>query len=202
MFDNIAVTITPPNAGTPRRRVAGLTLLTLMLAAAPCALFAADGRSQPLDMFLIIDGSEGLRDGKAGALDWLCGEILDGTLQEGDNLTVWIAGNKAGRIFSGTIATAGTKEDVKKLLLSVTLSGTRADFSGALREAQAMDAEIARRRLTCTVLVTGAASFPGGGETAGLLRYSRVEEHAHWRVITAALNIGPEIRKSASEFFN
>jgi hypothetical protein len=170
----------------------------------PPGLWSAGERSKPLDMFLIIDGSVALNNGKNEAFAWLCDNIIGDLLQDGDNLTVWLAGTKANRIFQGPLSGAGSKEEVKGLIRSIELSGTRVDYAGALREAINMDAREKRQRMTYTLLISGSAAghatFPGNSETASLLRYSRIEDHAAWRAITAALNIGPEIRKKAALF--
>ncbi|MDR3337535.1 MAG: hypothetical protein LBT16_10045 [Treponema sp.] len=193
-----------PRFAVPLLKGPGVLIFGLFFFIIPPALWSAGERPAPLDMFLIIDGSVALNNGKNEAFAWLCDTIIGDLLLDGDNLTIWLAGTRANRIFQGPLSGAGSKEGVKGIIRSIELSGTKADYAGALREAIKMDAREKRRRMTCTVLVSGSApgyaAFPGNSETARLLRYSRIEEHGAWRAITAALNIGPEIQKKAAEF--
>jgi hypothetical protein len=157
-------------------------------------------------MFLIIDGSAALAKGKDDAVTWLCNTVIDGMLQPGDTLTIWLAAGKARQLYSGTLQDARTKETVKALLRTITAADAAADYTGALREAARADAAVRRQRMTYTLLISGSGagydSFPGSSEAAALLRYSRVEEFPLWRAITASLNAGPEIRQAASSFMN
>ncbi|GHT74883.1 hypothetical protein FACS1894124_5430 [Spirochaetia bacterium] len=182
------------------------TLGALLLAPVLPAIHAADVRTKPLEMFLIIDGSAALAKGRDEALAWLCGTVIDGMLQEGDTLTVWLAAGKARQIYSGKLGDPQIKETIKALLRSITVSGADADYTGALREAARADAAVRRQWMTYTLLISGSAggynSFPGSAEADALLRYSRVEEFPLWRAITASLNAGPEIRQAASAFMN
>ncbi|GHU84047.1 hypothetical protein FACS189473_0200 [Spirochaetia bacterium] len=172
----------------------------------PPSIAAIDTRTKSLEMFLIIDGSQALAKGKDEALTWLCDTVIDGMLQEGDTLTVWLAAGKARQLYSGKLNGADTKETVKALLRAITTADAAADYTGALREAVKADAAVRRQRMTYTLLISGSAagydSFPGSTEAAALLRYSRVEEFPLWRAITASLNAGPEIRQAASLFMN
>jgi hypothetical protein len=157
-------------------------------------------------MFLIIDGSMALESGRDDAVTWLCDTVVDGMLQEGDNLTIWLAAAPVQQLYSGTFSGTDTGDSVKALLRSITIQETAADYAGALREAARADAAVRDRRMTYTLVICGAAggasSFPGNAEAASLLRYSRVQEFPGWRAVTASLGAGPEIRRAAANFMN
>jgi hypothetical protein len=173
-------------------------------------LFADTGRVLPADLFLIIDGSAALENSRDEAFEWLCARVVDGLLREGDRLTIWVAGDKAEELYSGT-AGSGTKEAVKALIRSITVQGRKSDFSGALREA-------AKRRpaafpgdpgssgdpLCYTLLISGMTagytSLTGERELFEFLRYSRFEEFPGWRAVTAASGIEAEVKSAAAAF--
>jgi hypothetical protein len=191
------------NAGKSRLKKA-LFFLTFGCLLSP--LFAANGRSLPLDIFLIIDGSAALEQGRGEALDWLCGHIVDGLLQEGDRLTIWVAGEKAEELYSGGVTGNETKEAVKALIRAIPAKGKNADFPGALREAakrEKADSKKDSERLAYTLLIGGmAAGYNSllGGEMPGFLRYSRFEDFSAWRAVTVAPGIEADVKGAAAAF--
>jgi hypothetical protein len=180
-------------------------LLLLALCGLLSPLFAAGGRSLPVDFFLIIDGSTALEHGRDEALDWLCGRVVDGLLQEGDSLTVWVARDKAEELYSGSVAGSETKETVKALIRAIIVKSKKADYLGALRAASKRKAAPSPgARLNYTVLICGMSagytSLTGEGEMFDLLRYSRFEDFSGWRAVTAAPGIEAEIKSAAAAF--
>jgi hypothetical protein len=180
-------------------------LLLLVLSGLLSPLFAADGRSLPVDLFLIIDGSPALEHGRNEALDWLCGRVVDGLLQEGDSLTIWVAGDKAEELYSGSVAGTETKETVKALIRAITVRGKKADYLGALRVASKRKASLSPGgRLNYTLLICGMSagytSLNEEGEIFDLLRYSRFEDFSGWRAVTAAPGIEAEVKSAAAAF--
>jgi hypothetical protein len=168
-------------------------------------LFAV-GRALPLDIFLIIDGSAALEKGRNDAFDWLCGRVVDGLLQEGDRLTIWVAGEKAEELFSGSVTGNETRETVKALIRAIPAKDKSADFSGALRRAanrQAGKTGEDSGRLTYTLLISGMTAgynSLSGGEILDYLRYSRFEEFPAWRVVTSAPEIEAAVKNAAAAF--
>lgn len=177
-----------------------------VLFAFPGSLFAADNRESPLDMYLIIDGSAALEGGKNGAVQWLCEYVVDGMLQVGDTVTIWIAGSQAKQVLAESIISLEQKETVKALIRSLSTTDAAADFEGALREAGRLDAAVRERRMTYTLIVCGISagysSFTGSGETAGLLRYSRVQNFPGWQAVTVSPGAGPAVKSAAASFMN
>jgi hypothetical protein len=168
-------------------------------------LFADTARAFPVDLFLVIDGSAALEQGRNDALDWLCGQVVDGLLRDGDSLTVWAAGEKAEEIYSGRVAGKETKDAAKALIRSIPAGGESADFAGALREAARRGGGSAgdSGRLACALLISGMAAgynSLSGGEMANLLRYSRFEEFPAWRAVTVAPGIGSAVKNAAAAF--
>jgi hypothetical protein len=166
----------------------------------PPGLIPSQGRNGPIDVNLIIDGS--LNMGNTGAQDWICGRLLDGTLQEGDFLRIWIAGEQAAVLYQGVLA-ADSREAVKGLIQKPLPGSASADFAGALRAAREAGAPGNRSPiLTYTLLI----SSPRGLSPARLdgimpdLRYSRVLEFPGWRVLVIALDIGRQVREAAGSF--
>jgi hypothetical protein len=181
---------------------AGLLILVIFIALSGFA-FGEDIRSVELDMFIIIDGSSALSSGKDDAIQWLCDYAVDGMLQAGDRLTIWLASEPARRLFSETL-TPDALETVKSLIRSINLEGESADYKGALQAAA--ENEASARGITYTLIVGGAqaghGSFPGGEEAAALLRYCRVQEFPGWRVAAAAMGIDSRVRRAAAAFMD
>jgi hypothetical protein len=69
-----------------------------------------------------------------------------------------------------------------------------------------MEAAAGNQRTPYTILLSGSTAgpnpFPGGNAAAGMLRYSRILDFSGWRVVTAALGIGPQVRDAAASFMN
>jgi hypothetical protein len=168
----------------------------------PCLLRAQDKRSLPLDLYLIVDGSSMLKDGKNEAIAWISSQVIDLILQEGDTLTLWSAGDKAQLIFSETVG--AQRNSVKDRLKNLDTSGKGADFTGALRDAVSRVNSAAKAgRLSVTMVVSGSAealapSLDGG--SGGLFRWSRVDEYAHWQVLVVAPGIGERVSRAAAAY--
>jgi hypothetical protein len=165
----------------------------------PRFLAAEDRRTVPIDVYLIVDGSSAITNVKNDMISWLNGHVVDRLLREGDRLTIWRAAVRAEVIFSETLAAAG-KETVKERIRSINLQGASADFAGALKDAAARNAAGPERRMSYTLLVSGAAGAALDRNTVNLLRYSRVEDFSGWRVLTAALGIDAQVRKAAGDY--
>jgi hypothetical protein len=180
----------------------------------PEFLFCSDQRTVPVDIYLIFDGSSAIENKKDAASQWVCDAIVDGLLQEGDTLTLWIAAEKAEKVFSGTIDDPGRKESIKNLIRSITGSGTYANYAGALREAASLQLTKGERAIPYTLLIAGSttvmflpdspenASGIRGSETLGYLRYSRMEEFSGWRVMTAVLEMDRQIQQAAAAYMS
>ncbi|MDR1412052.1 MAG: hypothetical protein LBI91_07590 [Spirochaetaceae bacterium] len=168
-------------------------------------LFADTSRPLPVDLFVVIDGSAALEQGRNEAIDWLCGRVVDGLLREGDSLTVWVAGEEAEELCSVSIAGKEAKDAAKALIRSIPAGAKNADFAGALREAARREGGSAgdSGRLACALLISGMASgynSLSGGEMPNLLRYSRFEEFPAWRAVTVAPGIGSAVKNTAADF--
>ncbi|MDR1108872.1 MAG: hypothetical protein LBL19_07550 [Spirochaetaceae bacterium] len=161
---------------------------------------AEDRRTVPVTLYLIIDGSEGLKTGKENAVTWV-NDYIDRVLQDGDTLTVWLAAEKAELLFSESLKGAVQKETVKELLRSIIPGGGAADYAGALREAAARETRRAGPDIPYTLLITGVAGgFLGGGGAAELLRYSRIQEFSGWRVQMVGMDLAARVQKAVSGY--
>ncbi|MDR2078775.1 MAG: VWA domain-containing protein [Treponema sp.] len=159
---------------------------------------AADIRTVPLDVNLIIDGSREMRPFMDEAAAWLCGYLVERLLAPGDRLSVWIAGEKAQRLYSDVLGGRDWKETAKESFRSLAPEAGKADFAGALGEA----ARLPRGKgdiPAYTILVSSGTSLLGE-EEAAYLRYSRNREFAGWRVVTVALDAGPGIREAVRAY--
>jgi hypothetical protein len=165
----------------------------------------SDQRSIPVDMNLIIDGSPALGNGRDAAIGWICDNLVDGLLQEGDRLSVWNAGEKAVSLFSGSLTGSDTKEAAKNAIRAMTTGTASADYAGVLR---GLTGAVPGNndRLVYTILVSGPGFSPaaigGGNEIAALLRYSRVQEFPGWRTIVVDLAIGERVRSAAAAYMH
>ncbi|MCL2442889.1 MAG: hypothetical protein FWD13_05415 [Treponema sp.] len=153
----------------------------------------------PIDINLIIDGSDSLTGIKDEVTAWVS-RRLDQILVEGDRVTVWNAGSTANVIFTGSIDSNAEKDNVKRSIRELTPSGNNADFSSALREAASRQGS----PYSYTLLISaspGALSSVLSGPQANLLRFSRIEEFSNWRALVIGLNLDSRVRRAASDFF-
>jgi hypothetical protein len=159
-----------------------------------------DTRTVPLDVYIIVDGSSAMEKGKEEAIAWLCNTVVDNILQSGDRIWIWRAGAKPELIYSGTLG--NDKELVKTPIRAIQFQGEAADYRGALQEAQAL---VSRNRISYTLLISGSgAKDPPSqeAESAGLLRYSRVDSFSGWRVLTVGLDLTARVRQSTTYYMN
>ena len=181
-----------------------LFILAILIGFLP-QLNADDRRVIPLDMYLIIDGSESLKDPKNGIVAWINEQVIDRILTDGDKITVWTAGEKAEIIYSEIISGSAGKKDIKDKLQALKMDGKTADFSGALREASSRISQTGqnRSRLSYTILITGSAEGLEPTLTAnaqGTLRWFRSEQYARWQILVVAPDIGGKVRQSAASY--
>jgi len=161
-------------------------------------LWGVGVRTIPIDVYIIVDSSSAMEKGKEEAVAWLCNTVIDTMLLQEDRIWIWTAGARPELIYSGSL---GTKEEAKRAIRSITFQGDQADYRGALQEAQALVGRSNRTTYTLLVSGSGAKDPPTReAESAGLLRYSRVESFSGWRVLTVGLDFGPRIRR-ASEYY-
>jgi hypothetical protein len=182
-----------------RKTIPGL-LAALLLAAQ--GLYALDSRNTPIEVNLIMDGSSAMKNAGEEAVAWVCSYLVDGLLRDGDRITVWNAAGTAQIAYSGVLSGAEGRENLKKILRSLSAGGNSADFAGALRDAAQRSS---RSGMIYTLLVSGssAALSPALlGSGAGLLRYSRVEEFSAWRALVVALDINSQVQRAASAYLS
>jgi len=173
-----------------------------LLAASKSGLWGADTRTAPIDLYLIVDSSSAMERGKTEAIAWLCSTVVDGILQPGDRIWIWTAGAKPELVYSDT--QGNDKEGAKTALRSIQFEGDAADYRGALSEVQAR-ANQGSGRVSYTLLVSGSgAKDPPSreAESAGLLRYSRVDHFSGWRVLTVGVDLTPKVRQASSYYMN
>jgi hypothetical protein len=159
----------------------------------------ADIRTDPIAVNLIVDGSQAFKNAGSGPVDWLCDYLVERILIGDDHLTIWNAAGSSRIVFSDTVKNGGGKEEIKKVLRSLTSAGNEADFTGAIREAAAR-AEKGAWTYTLLVSASPALTRSLSGAGASLVRYSRVDEHPGWRVLTVALDIDSRVRQAASAY--
>ena len=181
-----------------------LCLFVLAVLLAPGFLQAADQRTIPLDMYLIIDTSEGFREARSETIAWINDQVIEKLLQEGDRLIIWSAGPSARIIHTETIS--AKKDEAKEKLRNIEISGKNADFSGALREAasRAASDNPGRNRISYTLLVSGSAEnlAPALEGNPRLFRWSRAEKYSRWQVLVADPNIDQRVRQAAAAYMS
>ena len=179
-------------------------LTFIILAICLPRLDAEDSRVIPMDLYLIIDGSQAFQGGKAGAVAWINEQVVDRLLLDGDRVSVWTAGDRAELVFSGDVS--GEKGAIKDKLLSIAATGRSADFPGALRNVNAgISGAGGGGRLSYTMLVTASAEGLEralAGETQGLLRWFRTERYEQWQVLIVAPDIGRKVNQAATAYMN
>ena len=164
---------------------------------------AADVRTIPMDMNLIIDSSDSFKEVKNDAIAWLNSQVIDRILLDGDKITVWAAGDRAQVIYSDTLSASGGKKGLKDKLQTLNVGGKTADFSGALRELMPKVSQTAPERLAYTMLLTASAEGLEPtltGSAQGLLRWFRSEKYSRWQVLIVAPDIGKKVQQSAAAY--
>jgi threonine synthase len=167
-----------------------------LLAVYSTVYLGSNTRSSPIDVYVIVDSSSAMERGKEEATAWLCKTLIDDMLLTGDQIWVWTAGDKPNLVYSGSL---GNKETVKAVIRSIRLEGNRADYRGALEEARTK--AVKSNRITYTLLISGSgAKDPPSveAESAGLLRYSRVENFSGWRILTIGLDLDSKVRRTSA----
>jgi hypothetical protein len=180
-----------------------ITLLALGLFFLSSLLCAEDKRQESIEMYVVIDGSAALKNARQEALAWFQEQILNGILQDGDRLSVWIAGEKAELIFSETLNGPESRKNLQEKLDSAPSGAKNADFAGALREISAREGSSRGVLPVNTLLITSATGgvYTSLGESIGrILRYSRVEDFSGWRAIRILTNIGPQVQDAAGAY--
>jgi hypothetical protein len=182
-----------------------LLLFTIfgILAGFSPAINAEDKRNLPLDVYLIIDGSESMKNLKNDALAWINRQIIDKILIAGDQINVWTAGDKPELIHSGEVSASGVSSETKEKIANFSVTGKKADFSGALRDAAARAAKTPQNRLAYTVLITASAEgMVGSFSGNGLFRWFRSEKYERWQALIFDPNIGPKVQQAARSYMN
>jgi hypothetical protein len=182
-----------------------LLILIVLVGFFSPVLNAEDTRSIPLDMYLIIDGSTALENSKSDAIAWINNQIIDRILIEGDNISIWAAGDTAQMIFSGTISDSDGKKGIKDKLLTLDTEGNIADFAGAIREVSTRVSQTPQTRMAYTMLITASAEglrpvLSGGSQS--LLRWFRSERYERWQVLILAPDIGTKVQQAAANYMN
>jgi len=180
-----------------------LLMLIILVSFIPILSFAADTRTLPLDMNLIIDGSAAMRNPKNDTLAWINEQLIDRILVDGDKITIWTAGVAAQVIHSDTVSGTAGKNAIKDKLRSITTEGQTADFTGALRDASARVSQTAANRLAYTVLVTASAEAlePAlTGSAPGLFRWFRSKKYERWQVLGVAPVIRRKVQQAAAAY--
>ena len=184
-----------------------LFILIVLVGFLSPVLHAGDGRTIPLDMYLIIDASSSLQNSKNDTVAWINEKVIDRILTEGDKVTIWTAGDKAQMIYSETLSGTAGKKEIKDKLLALNTGGKTADFSGALRDVLSRISQTAgsRSRLSYTMLITSSAevlepTLTGGAQ--GLLRWFRSEKYERWQVLIVAPDIGGKVQQAAAGYMS
>jgi len=160
----------------------------------------AHAQRDPIDVYLIIDGSASLASVKNEVTAWISVR-LDQILTNGDRVTVWSAGPQSKVIYTGKIDGAPGKDAVKKSINDLVPSGNKPDFSGALRDAASRQ----NSSLSYTLLISASPAALTSvllSPQANLLRFSRIEEFPDWRALVVGLNLDSKVKKSATAFFS
>jgi hypothetical protein len=184
-----------------KKIIPGLFLAVLCLAP---GLYAQDVRTAAINVNLIMDGSAALKNAGNEAAAWVSDYLIDRILQDGDRITIWNAAGKAHIVYAEAVSGADGKENIKKILRSLTFEGNSADFSGALRDA-ASRINSPGAILTYTVLISGSSSSLSPlllGSDSNLLRYSRMKEFPAWRALIIALDINSQVQRAAAAYFS
>ena len=174
-------------------RILGLFCLLTVYAS---SIWGANDRTIPIDVYIIVDSSSAMEKGREEATNWLCSTVIDGMLLQEDRIWIWTAGSGPELIYSGTLE---NKEAVKSTIRGIRYQGNAADYRGALQEAKTQAGKSSRTSYTLLISGSGAKDPPSReAESAGLLRYSRVESFSGWRVLTIGFDLDTKVNRSSA----
>jgi len=171
-----------------------LCILAVICSILPLYVYGQDAQRAPIDVNLIIDGSNAYNDVRDEISAWLSGR-LDQILMDGDRVTIWSAGPTARVVYSGVVTGSSERDAVKRSIRELAVSGNTADFSGALNEAAGRQSS----GFSYTLLIS-ASPHSITGNAANHLRHSRVEEFTNWRALVVGLNLDTRVRRAANSF--
>ena len=182
-----------------------LTFLAVFMMFFVPGLVLAQNRQIPLDLYIIVDASERLRDDRNEVIAWINAELIDRLLQEGDRLVIWTAGTQARQIHSETIGSQ--TNEAKERLANIQLAGQTADFTGAVREASGMASREnpGGNRLNYTVLISSSAQALASSissSSAGLFNWFRTERSSRWQAYIIDPNISQRVNQAAAAFMS
>ena len=170
----------------------------------PSFLQAENQRLIPLDMYLIVDATEGLREVRSEVVAWINEDVIERRLQPGDRLMIWSAGDTAALVHSETVGSQ--KNTAKGIIENLEIRGRRADFSTAVQEAASRERETTGEGRMSYVLVVsssvGNLAQALGGSSAPLFRWSRAERSSRWQAMVVAPNIAERVRQAATAYMN
>jgi len=174
--------------------------LICLLIVCAVSMWGANDRTTPIDVYIIVDSSSAMEKGREEATNWLCNTVIDGMLVKEDRIWIWTAGAKPELIYSGTLE---NKEEVKGAIRGIRYQGNAADYRGALEEAKAQAGKSNRTSYTLLISGSGAKDPPSQeAESAGLLRYSRVDSFSGWRVLTIGFDFDSKVNRSSANSNN
>ena len=162
--------------------------------------YAGDVRAMPLDMCLIIDGSQSMSNTKDEIVDWLCNTVIEGMVQKGDTLTIWLVQQDSEIIFKDVIKDS-EKDSSKTAIKNIKPSGSITNFDTALEAA--LKRVFTSDHIAYTLLVSSSVSAWSStltGKQADTLRFSKTENHRGWQSIVIAADINNRVRQAASSY--
>jgi len=180
-------------------------------------LWAEEGRTGPIDVYLLIDGSSALADRNV-AENWVCSTLVDGILREGDHVTLWAVDQNPQPLWTlqlgkGQDTAVKDKETLKNAILSIARTTDRSNYGAALRQASELEAQRPDRRpIAFALLIFGVGEAgnknadrltmeeANSAEFREFLRYSKTEDFPGWKAIVVGLGIGPRVREAAAEY--
>jgi hypothetical protein len=161
---------------------AGAFLFTPSLAAQ-----TVESRGRPLHLSIVVDASLSLARGKAGAVNWLCGTVVDTMLETGDRFYLVVSRESDEVLFDGLIEDETQKEALKEKIRALPDPSGLSHAERTLREtivSQKTSGAGAANAIPVLMLVCGSDI-----KVDGLLTYSRTENFAHWKAITIGAGI-------------
>jgi hypothetical protein len=148
-------------------------------------LGAQESRAFPLDIYLIIERGAVTSEQQDSIARYIKGRVIDGIYQEGDNLTILAAGEGGcDVIYADGDSIEAARSAMKEVIDGLEPTEGKGDIAIAfekLREINGADKKKREKnRLPYTLLICG----PEVSMTDPILRKSRTENFARWRVIT------------------
>lgn len=190
-----------------QRLIAALFLLCILLSA-----LGADARTDPLDIYILLDKSLSMAEEKrfSEARAWILTNIVEKVIIPGDRIFLTAFYGQTTPVWDGPVSSPADKRELTRRIAALRPDGRWTDIGNALDVLKRkLEQAASDGRLKYILLVTddkqeappGSPYFSADGRFShAFLTYTRVEAHGSWKAITLGVGIDAKVSSSLTLF--